>query len=159
MRPAWNVFDSPGQLFFENSCYASPCHIMWVLWSEIKEFETTYLSVLKISTPQNLMSETKPCTLQKWQICFKVHITLRAFIIIRSFGLFGFYLLHFIHFLYHPLRLDYKILEGRCVCFITYLHLAGLWELYRCERGVIWYRTWEIKHHYQIPFFNCDKGN
>lgn len=115
MRPAWTLL---GPLIFENSCYASPCRVVWALWSESKEIEIIYLSsVLKVSTPQNFMSETKSCTFQKWQICFKVHITFQAFLIIRSFLLFGLSLVYFIHFLYVPLQSDYKILKGRCVCF------------------------------------------
>lgn len=54
------------------------------------------LSVLKVSISQNFMSETKSHTLQKWQICFKVHVTLQAFIIITSFLAFGFLFFFFL---------------------------------------------------------------
>lgn len=83
------------------------------------------LSVLKVSISQNFMSETKSHTLQKWQICFKVHVTLQAFIIITSFLAFGFlffFFFSFIHFLYLPFWLQYKTLKGRHASFVIYLY-------------------------------------
>jgi len=56
------------------------------------------------------------------QICLKLLFTLQAVIIIRSFLLFGIYLLYFIHFLYLALQRDYKSLKRR-ISFVVYLYL------------------------------------